>query len=374
MIKTAIIMAGGSGERFWPLSRKTHPKQLLKLVNPTKTMLEEAIERISPVVSPDNIFIITGEHLLNPIRNAMPNFPPQNIIAEPAKRNTAPCLALGAACIKAKYSNIPNEEILIAVLTADHIIEPQNSFIETIATAFKNAENAGTLGTIGVIPTRPETGYGYIETEHIIDDTNKNSTQNVISFREKPTSSKAQEYVLSGRFLWNSGMFFWRLDTFIDEMKLHLAEVGNKITELSEAYINNINNVLETSLPDIDDLFSQFPNISIDFGLMEKSQKVAVTPALFNWDDCGSWDSMERIREKDSSGNIIQGETILLNSNNNIFINAIESKGFLLTGYGLHDLTIIITDDAAVVCPKDKVQEVKSIVENLKNNNKNIWL
>ncbi len=364
MKRTAIIMAGGSGERFWPLSRRTTPKQLLKLGNSTMTMLEEAIDRISPIIPAEDIYIITGEHLLEPIRKTVPQLPPQNVIAEPAKRNTAPCLALGAAYIQAKYPELDPSSISIAVLTADHIIKPKEKFVDTVESALNFVESNKFLATIGVTPSRIETGYGYIELEKIIDLTVSDYIQPVVSFREKPTAEKAKEYIETQRFLWNSGMFFWRLDTFTEEMKKALPEVGDAIDTISQKYINHTNTAFDTCFKDIEADFTNLPNISIDYGLMEKAANVAVVKAQFSWDDCGSWDSLERTMDLDSARNIQLGDTISFDNTNTIIFNS--SDKLVVTAFGLDDIAIITTNDAVMVCPKSRVQEVKEIVNRLK--------
>lgn len=360
-------MAGGSGERFWPLSRKHTPKQLIKLGDNDKTMLREAIERIAPLIPVEDIFIITGEHLLAPIRKELPELPPENVIAEPAKRNTAPCLALGAAFIKAKYNDIRPSEIGIAVLTADHIIKPAEKFIETVSEALKHIENHNALTTVGIPPTRAETGYGYIELPGIASDWTDGSAKEVLSFREKPNADKAAEYCKAGNFLWNSGMFFWRLDVFTDALIKALPEVGGKIVDMADKYIGNTATAFEKSFAGVEDIFKAFPSISIDYGLMEKADNTACVKSRFEWDDCGSFDAMERITGKDSEGNISRGKNILLESKDNIIINSTD-KDMILTGYGLEGLVVTVTDDALMICPKDKVQNVKKIVEELKKN------
>ena len=374
MKRTAVIMAGGSGERFWPLSRKNKPKQLLSLVS-DKTMLEEAIERISPLIKPEDIFIITGKQLIEPIRNVLKTVPKENIVAEPFKRNTAPCLALAASVIEARYSaqGFLPKDISIAVLTADQNISPNELFIKTVESAYSYVENNNTLCTIGIIPSRPETGYGYIELEAPFNNESKISEiKKVVKFHEKPTVETALNYINKGNYLWNSGMFFWRLDVFKDEMTIHLAEVGDKISVMAEIFKNNDSQ--EESLRQIAPIFEVFPDISIDYGLMEKSSKVSVAKALFEWDDVGSWDSLERIKEIDENGNIIQGKATFIDSKNTTVINNSTNNKILVTGIGLNDFVIVTTDDSILICPKNRVQEVKKVVQKIRDNNDGQWL
>lgn len=373
MKRTAIIMAGGSGERFWPLSRREKPKQLLNLDNPNKTMIEESIDRISPLISPEDVFIITGEHLLEPLRAALPKVPPQNIVAEPSKRNTAPCLALAAAFIAERYPELKHNEISISVLTADQCISPEASFIDSVVSILEYVESNNILGTIGVPPSRPETGYGYIETGDLVSNLFSSPIFKAKSFREKPDYIAAEQFVNAGTFLWNSGMFFWRLDNFIEAMKTNLPDVGNKISNMQTPLKCKTNNIFQALPEEIAELFSTFPSVSIDVGLMEKADNVAVGSALFKWDDIGSWDSLERTRIPDNQGNITVGDLSVIDTTNSIIIN--ESKGKIITAaLGLDNIVIVVTDDAVMVCPKDRVQEVKKNVEQIRSFGGEKWL
>ncbi len=374
MKKTAVIMAGGSGERFWPLSRKEKPKQILNLTREDKNMLQEAIDRVEHVIAADDIYIITNEILLKPIRESLPGLPPGNVIAEPAKRNTAPCLGLAAAFIQKKYGGMgirPNE-IVMAVLTADHKISPDEKFAQTVDAALRHAYDNPVLVTIGVKPTRPSTGYGYIETDDPFIENDKIEIKAVKAFREKPALEKAKEYMNSGRHYWNSGMFFWRLDVFASGMKACLPEVGDKIDDMADTYDGIQNNALDGSNPAVKDIFEAFPNESIDYGLMEKAPNVAVAKALFDWDDLGSYDALERISEPDENSNIKIGNTETLDSDGNIIYNAAANK-MLVAALGVRDMIITVTDDAVLVCPKDKAQDIKKMVEKLKDN-KQDWI
>jgi len=375
MKRTAIIMAGGSGERFWPLSRMKKPKQLLPLES-EKMMIEESIERISPLIPPEDIFIITGSLLLKPIRDALPQLPPENVVAEPYKRNTAPCLALGASYIEARYAGKYNKnEISIAVLTADQSIRPIDGFRNTIEAALEYVEANDAIATIGIVPDRPETGYGYIELDGSFDVNSRMAEIiPVIKFHEKPDIEKAKEYLLSGRFLWNSGMFFWRLDTFEQQMVKHIPEVGGCIKDMTKLSIGKTSISYDNVFSQVEDVFEKFPNISIDFGLMEKADNVVVAKALFQWDDIGSWDSLDRIMKKNESGNIIQGIASLHDVRNSTIVNKSSNEGIIVAGIGLENFVIVVTDDAVLVCPKDRVQEVKKCVEQIRDIDGLKWL
>lgn len=368
MKRTALIMAGGSGERFWPLSRTKKPKQLLNLLS-EKTMLEESIERVEGLINYEDIFIITSEVLLEPIRKSLPKLPKANVIAEPYKRNTAPCLALGAAFILAKYQNeYKADEISVSVLTADQEISPVNGFKHTVSEILNHVEANEAICTIGITPTRPETGYGYVEVEDKFQHADKCEIKKVKDFREKPNRETAEKYAKSGLHFWNSGMFFFRLDTFVNAMIKELPEVGTKINDMKEAYSGNTETDFAGAFSQIAPIFEGFPNISIDYGLMEKYSNICTASALFNWDDVGAWDAIERVKAKDNCGNIIEGREALIDCKNTVVVNK-SSKEITLGAIGLEDFVVVITDDAVLISPKDRVQDVKLCVGKLRDNN-----
>lgn len=363
-------MAGGSGERFWPLSRRRKPKQLLSLAS-DKTMIEDSIERISPLIEPDDVYIITGELLLEPLRGLLKDVPPENIVAEPHKRNTAPCLALATAFIAAKYEGkYPLDQISTAVLTADQIITPAEGFRKTVEATLDYVEENSCLGTIGILPSRPDTGYGYVHVENEFDySTQMPEVTAVKAFKEKPDKETARKYVESGKYLWNSGMFFWRLDVFSEKMKKYFPEVGEKIDYMKQKYIKKTNIAIPEPLQTIAGVFEKFPNVSIDYGLMEKVDNVVASKALFDWDDVGSWTSLERTKNTDEEGNITEGDTVLVDSEESIVINSSKDGERIVVGLGLNDIVVVSTDDAVLVCPKSKAQDVKKAVEEIKKIN-----
>lgn len=367
MKKVGIIMAGGSGERFWPLSRMNFPKQLLCLNSEDHSMIEETIIRISSLIPYEDIFIITNELLVDEIRRYLPLLPAENVIPEPCKRNTAPCLALASAYIAARY-DLEASEISIAVLTTDQNIFPENKFIDTVKKAMEFAENNSQLVTIGIPPTRPETGYGYIETEKPFNiKSDIPEIQKVVRFKEKPDTQQAQEYIDTGRFTWNSGMFYWRLDTFKNELLKYSPEIGNAVNNFYEKLKNKTNIIYKKMDAEIIEVFSNLQSISIDYALMEKSDNVSVCKATFNWDDIGAWDSLDRTKKHDENGNVRRGEKLsVVNCKNSIFINETKNKDVVVAGLELDDIVVVVTDDAVLVCPKDKVQSIKSTVEDIR--------
>lgn len=362
MIRTAVIMAGGVGERFWPLSRKNKPKQLLNLGKTDKTMLEESVLRALNVFEADKIFIITSENLVEPIRNVLKIIPAENVLSEPNKRNTAPCLALSAAYLIEKFGAA--ETISMAVLTADHIMETDQQFTDTVTDAMEYVEKNNVIATIGINPSRPETGYGYIELSNELQ-IKKAQIFKVNQFKEKPQSEIAKEYLAKGNYLWNSGMFFWRLDTFLNQLSKHLPAVGNTIIDLSK-------NIKDKSF--IENTYNNYTSISIDFGLMEKADEVVCVKALFEWDDLGDLNSLERTKQIDDSGNIKIGKNSVINCKNSTIINVSSNDKIIATALGIDNLVIVVTDDAVLVANKNDVQKVKEIVEDIKLNYEGIYL
>ncbi len=361
MIRTAVIMAGGSGERFWPLSRKNRPKQLLALTS-DKMMIEEAIDRIAPLIPQEDIYIFTSEVLQSPIREALPNLPAENVVAEPYKRNTAPCLAFAAVFLAEKYG-VPESEISMAVLTADHYISTSAQFIQTVDKALLHAETHSDLVTIGISPVRPETGYGYIETQS--PNSEANTICPAVSFREKPNRETALQFLNDGNFLWNSGMFFWRIDTFLQSIHENLSSVDDKLDELKNAIQDRTRTVYDGAIPEARSVFEQFPDISIDYGIMEKAHNVAVIRAGFSWDDVGSWDSLDRMQPLDDNGNVLTGKNILIDTRNSTIINTSAKQVVVLIG--ADDFVVVATDDAILVCPKDRAQHVRQAVAALRS-------
>ncbi len=373
MKRVAVIMAGGSGERFWPLSRKRKPKQLLNLNSKDRSMIQESIDRIKDLIPPEDIFIITGYMLLEPLRNALPELPPQNIVAEPMKRNTAPCLALASSFISARYEDegYKTEEISVSVLTADQRIYPTDGFVSTVKSALEFVEQNKTICTIGITPSRPETGYGYIEVDKIFDTSEK--IKPVKRFREKPNKQTAQEFLEAGNFLWNSGMFFWRLDYFNEQLAKHLPEIGKQIPKMQERLIHRTTHFHDDLIGNLDTIFKAFPNISIDFGLMEKADSVSVAKADFSWDDIGSWDSLHRTHEADKDNNICLGRVSTIDTKDSIILNE-SGDTKLISILGLDNIVVVDTGDALMICPKDRVQDVKKQVEKIREDHGEDWL
>jgi len=350
------IMAGGSGERFWPLSRRAHPKQLLKLPGSDKTMLGDTIDRVRALVPFEKILILTAPHLADVIRRAEPDMAAENVLSEPVKRNTAGCLCWLAANLMAQESD--PSEVTLAVLAADHKISPIEAFHETVAAAMALAENNGALVTIGIRPDRPETGYGYIEADltRPVESYDGCTSYLVNRFHEKPSADLATEYVATEGFYWNSGMFFWRLDTFLSELKRVAAPHFKVVNTLSDL-------IKDGNLKEAERIFASLPDISIDYLLMERASHVAVVEATFDWDDVGSWDAVSRYMIPDSRGNSSLGDNVLVQTADCMVHN--ESQGITVALAGVYDLLVVVTDDAVLVCDNSQTQSVREIVSKL---------
>ncbi|MBX3114308.1 MAG: NTP transferase domain-containing protein [Fimbriimonadaceae bacterium] len=345
--RLAVIMAGGSGERFWPVSTRLKPKQFLKLASPTQTLLEQAVERAASCTSTEETYIATGRHLVDLSQKTCPQLPVENVLAEPAKRNTTGCLVWVAANLIAKYSDTWPTTTL-AILTADQLITPQEGFESTFNRAMTAAEEHGAIVTIGIRPTRPETGFGYIECGGKSGD-----VLEVKQFREKPDVATANEFISAGNFLWNSGMFFYTLPTFMSEMALAQPTIAEAIRSIA-------GHLAQGELTQADAVFESLPNISIDFALMEKSKRVLVTEADFEWDDLGAWDSVARSYSPDSSGNVALGSANLVESSDNVVYNETDSHEVCLLG--IEGMAVVVTGDKILVIPKDRAQEVKKFL------------
>ena len=338
--KVAVVMAGGRGTRFWPRSRGSRPKQFLAMVG-EETLLNATVTRLGPTFRNEDIYIVTTEELAAETRRMLPALPPGNVLVEPEGRNTAPCLALALAIIETRAP-----ESVMVVLSADAWIGDQDKFLEDIETAVNHAVQKRDLVTFGIRPTYPETGYGYIETE------GDGPVLGATAFREKPTYEKAVEYLESGRHFWNGGMFVWTLQDLRAELLRHCPEILSPLDEwVSQG----------ADLSRLAKAYGRLPKLSIDYALMEKSDRVAVVPARFRWSDVGSWPAVVEFHESDASGNVIQGDVILLDSNN----CAVFGGHRLIAGSGLEDLIVVDEADALLICRKDRAQDVKRIVEQL---------
>ena len=356
MKTTALIMAGGRGERFWPKSRKNLPKQFLSLTDDGKTMIQLTVERILPLVNMEDIYIATNKDYKELVQRQLPDLPEQNILCEPVGRNTAPCIGLGAVHISRKY-----EDAVMFVLPSDHLIKFTNMCLTTLREASEVAEKGENLVTIGITPDYPETGYGYIKFD---PRTTEGRAYRVERFVEKPNLEVAKEYLASGEYLWNSGMFTWKVSTILRNMEKFMPGVYGGLMKIRAAIgTDEEETVLEKEFHDME---SQ----SIDYGIMEKADHIFTIPGTFGWDDVGSWLAVERIRKTNESGNVVDGNIITINTHNCI----IQGGKKLIATVGLEDLIVVDTNDATLICAKDSAGDIKKVLENLKICNRDEYI
>jgi len=346
----AVIMAGGVGSRFWPKSREKQPKQLLKIFGES-TMIQSTAARLNGLIKNENIFVITNQIQKVEIIKQLPFVPNENIIAEPFGKNTAAAIGLASVIINHK-----DKEAITLVLPADHLINDVAKFHETINSASNFINENDGLITFGIVPTRPETGYGYIQIDDQISDKN---IFRVKTFAEKPNYTTAERFIESGDFFWNSGMFIWKTKTI-------LQEINNLMPELDEG-LNTIAKGVETKSFEktLAHVYGQLKSISIDYGIMEKSKQVFLMKSNFDWSDVGSWEEVYLKSDKNDSGMVEQGEIFSVKSLNSY----VSTKKFTAV-VGVQNLIVIETDDAILVCDRKKAQDVKLVVDYLKLNKK----
>lgn len=345
-----VVMAGGSGTRFWPLSRQAKPKQLLKIIG-DQTMLQITVDRLSKCRKTEDIYIATHKDLSSIMKKEVKGVKPKNIIAEPSGKNTAPCIGLSALNV----SKV-NGEAVMGIFPADHLIVGHRAFEKALNHASKIANEKDALVTIGIQPTFPSTAYGYIQfdPDRKID---KTDAYHVNTFAEKPHLNVAKRFLKSKDFLWNSGIFIWKVDVFLDQL-------GNYMPDLSEQ-LDKIQKRIK-SKKRFDDIWSDIHPESIDYGLMEKAHDIYVVKADFKWSDLGSWNAVYDELPKRKDGNLIKGNGIVIDGNNNF----IQNKDHFTTVIGLDNVVVVSTDDVTLVVNKDNVEDVRKAVNYLKENDR----
>ena len=343
----ACIMAGGSGERFWPMSRAQTPKHLLKLLS-ARTLVEETVRRLGAAVPPDNIFVLTNEVQLPGTRAALAGLlPASQIVAEPAKRDTAPAAALATALVRARGG----EGATLALLPADAFIADATTCAVQLGAALRRAADAGAIMTIAIKPDHAATGFGYLEMGEERAIGPAGTVRQVKRFVEKPDAATAQRYLESGDYAWNAGMFFWRVDTFVAEAERHAPELAQFIREFPAGEFGAF----------LAQRFPALPKISVDYAIMEKARSVETLVAKFDWDDVGLWTALPKHLATDAEGNSSRGAVVVAGASNNIAI----SNGRMIALCGVKDLVVVETADAILVCHRDAVQNIKQIVGKL---------
>jgi mannose-1-phosphate guanylyltransferase len=348
----AVIMAGGSGTRFWPASRAKTPKQLLPLAGDGReSLLAATVRRIAPLVPPERVYIATGQHLADATAAALPSVPRAQLLCEPVPRNTAPCIGWANATIARR-----DPDAIVMVLPADHFIVDEDAFRAVLARAIASAD-AGRITTVGVVPTRAETGYGYVEIGAEIAP----GVRAVARFVEKPDRARAEEYLAGKRHLWNAGMFFFRASAMKDAIAAHLPALAAGLAKIDDAAARGDEaRALATTFPEL-------PSISVDHGVMEKAAGLAVVPGDFGWNDVGSWESAWELARKDAAGNALPEGSVAVDATGNLvrdLTRAGSKRVYALVG--VSDLVVVETDDAVLVIPRDRAQDVRAVVDALK--------
>ena len=337
LTKTVLIMAGGHGERFWPSSRTAKPKQFLALTDDERTMIQLTVDRIRPYTAIENVFVVTSESYREILSEQIPDLPEENILCEPAGRNTAPCIALGAVHMAEKYG-----DAVMTVLPSDHLVQYPDIFRDVLQEACEVAEAGENLVTIGIPPDEPETGYGYIK---FIPRRMLGKAYPVERFVEKPDLETAKMYVESRAYLWNSGMFTWKVSTILNSMTQFLPQMTDGLQTIRKSI----------GTPD-------YPTVL--------RKNIFTLTGTFGWDDVGSWLSVSRIRRTDEKGNVSTGNVIAIDTRNTI----IQAGDKLIAAVGLENLVVVDTDDALLLCNKERAGEIRQVIQTLKNRNMTAYL
>jgi mannose-1-phosphate guanylyltransferase len=348
----AIILAGGSGTRFWPASRRARPKQLLAIApGAHESLIAATLRRIEPLCSRDDVLIATGAHLLEATMKALPTLPHSAFLGEPVARNTAPCIAWATSVIHRR-----DPDALVMVLPSDHHIGDEARFRAALERALASAQ-AGVITTIGIAPSRPETGYGYIEAAA---DEIAEGLRRVVRFVEKPDRARAREYVESGRHFWNSGMFFFRADAMLAAIANHLPALSEGLARIEQAAAHGP----EQERAETARVFEATEPVSIDYGIMERADALNVVPASFGWSDLGSWESAWELSERDAANNAADAGAVLIDSSGNL-VRDFGAAGRTIALVGVRDMCVVLTDDALLVIPRERAQDVRRVVEEL---------
>lgn len=348
----AVIMAGGKGERFWPQSRVSHPKQLLRLLG-NLTLIEQTVERLLPLFDPSNIVIITNSDYVAPMQSLLSSIPDENIIGEPMGKDTAPCIALAAAYVK---SVSKQADPLLTLLPSDHVINDADSFRQVVADSIEVAKK-GKLVTVGIAPTFPSSGYGYIKTGHAMPYAYGTVFKEGLGFKEKPSVETAAEYLKSGQYKWNGGIFVMSVSTLEAECVKHAPPLAALIKELGQAFSSPSKDARVSLL---EKAYSKADRISIDYAVMEKSSNIVVAESSFDWDDVGSWTALRNQIRPESDNNVVRGLHVGVDSKNCIIVGG---STHLIATVDVQDLIIVNTDDATLVCNVKSAQSIKELVK-----------
>ena len=351
------IMAGGVGSRFWPRSKQRTPKQLLKIFS-NNSMIYDTVERLNGLVDNEKIYVVTNKVQKDKIEEELPFIPKENIIAEPYGKNTAACIGLASVIIEKK-----SKDAVVLTLPADHLIKNGVEFRQILIEAAEFAYNKKGLVTIGINPTRPETGYGYIQINEEIVEKN---IHKVLTFAEKPNLATAERFLESGDFMWNSGMFIWRVDTILKEFKMYMGELYTGLQEIASVLDTDD---YDTVLPQI---YSKLKSVSIDYGIMEKANNVYVLCSDFGWSDFGTWNSLYENSPKDIQGNVVSSDNVILYTTNNCIINMPKDK--LVVIQGLSDYIVVESEGTLMICKREDEPQIRQFVNDVRLNKGNQYV
>ena len=346
------IMAGGIGSRFWPMSRTSYPKQFLDILHTGRTLIQQTFDRYSKIVPPENIFIVTSQEYTSIVKKQLPQLAAENILSEPSRKNTAPCIAYVSFKL---FQKDPESNLIIA--PADHLILEPDEFVKAADKALNFVSHINALVTLGIKPTYPNTGYGYIQHDSLqaAEDVFK-----VKTFTEKPNRDLARTFIASGDFLWNAGIFFWKTKNILTAFEKHLPEIYDVFVGERDSFNT------EREIAAIEQIYPQCTNISIDFGVLEKADNVYVIPASFGWSDLGTWNSAWESMNKDYLGNAVAGKKVMVMDATKCMVHVPDNK--LVVLQGLDDFIVVDTKDVLLICKKENEQDIKEYLAEVKRN------
>jgi mannose-1-phosphate guanylyltransferase len=347
----ALIMAGGSGTRFWPRSRRHRPKQLIRLFG-ARSLIQQTLDRVESIIPPDRVLVVTGRDQAAAVAAQLPELPPGHIVGEPCPRDTAPCVGLAAARIAAA-----DPDATMVVLSADHRIEPPAAFCQAVTAAAEEVQADPTAFVVfGIRPTRPETGYGYIERAETVGHRHGLAIDRVARFKEKPNLDTARDYLASGRFLWNAGIFVWKARAVLDALRSYQPDLADALDRLAPTF----GTPAEAEALAVE--FPKMPKKPIDRAVMEHHKNVKVIESHYEWNDVGDWRSLAELLPQDDRGNVSEGRTLLIDTNRSVVIS---DGDHLIATLGLDDIVVIQSGQATLVARKDQLDHLKTLVESL---------
>lgn len=354
----AVIMAGGIGSRFWPVSTQDFPKQFHDMLGTGQTLLQKTFSRLNKIIPSENIYILTNERYLEVTLNQLPEITANQVVLEPAMRNTAPCILLSALKIQKK-----NPDALMLVAPSDHWIEDETAYSKDVQTCFDTAERDGVLMTLGIAPTFPNTGYGYIESDKNEDS---QGIEKVKQFREKPDYETAKQFLASGNFMWNAGIFIWSAKSIVSSFEKYLPEMNS----LFSKGISALNTSEEKDF--IEENYPKAENISIDYGILERADNVFLKRATFDWNDLGTWGALyDKLPKDDNENTVVNADTVLKDSKNNMIFTT--SKKLVVLD-GVENYIVVDKEDVLLVFPMEKEQEIKALLKDVSDKFGNKYL